>query len=273
MGAAALAPVWPATGLAQGRPALALQAKAGEPCARAGARRRRFGRWRARTPVQARRHPRRRLRQRTAAPAVLNWRGIDGVPAAEPLTARAPLASGGKEALQLPLRHAGTFLCDLGLLGDGQARPSRARALVVRESEPVAVDRDEVLLIEDWRLRADGTAIAPGADPKDTAPVYTINGRPSLDISARTNERIRLRFINGCQRSVIAIKLKDLDVRVMAIDSQPAEPFQARNGALVLAPGGRVDAFVDVTAPAGTVIDPAARRQGSPPDRQARRRQ
>ena len=38
----------------------------------------------------------------------------------------------------------------------------------------------------------------------------------------------------------------------MAIDSQPAEPFQARNGALVLAPGGRVDAFIDVTLPAGT---------------------
>jgi hypothetical protein len=39
----------------------------------------------------------------------------------------------------------------------------------------------------------------------------------------------------------------------MAIDGQPAEPFQARNGALMLPPGGRVDAFVDVTAPAGSV--------------------
>ena len=38
----------------------------------------------------------------------------------------------------------------------------------------------------------------------------------------------------------------------MAIDSQPSEPFQARNGALVLAPGSRVDVFVDVTAAAGT---------------------
>ena len=38
----------------------------------------------------------------------------------------------------------------------------------------------------------------------------------------------------------------------MAIDGQPSEPFQARNGALVLAPGGRVDAFIDVTMPAGT---------------------
>ncbi len=37
----------------------------------------------------------------------------------------------------------------------------------------------------------------------------------------------------------------------MAIDSQPAEPFIARNGALLLPPGGRTDVFVDVTATAG----------------------
>jgi FtsP/CotA-like multicopper oxidase with cupredoxin domain len=84
-------------------------------------------------------------------------------------------------------------------------------------------------------------------------PVQTINGRASLDLSARINERLRLRLLNGCQRSVIAVKLDGIEVRVMALDSQPAEPFQARNGALVIAPGGRVDVFVDVTAAAGTV--------------------
>ena len=173
-------------------------------------------------------------------------------PAVEPLTARAPLAAGGKEALQLPLRHAGTFLCDLGLLGDGQARPSRARALVVRESETVAVDRDEVLLVEDWRLRAGRNRDRARSRPQGCR-TGLYDQRPAFAryLSA-TNERLRLRFINGCQRSVIAIKIENLDVRVMAIDGQPAEPFQARNGALVLAPGGRVDAFIDVTAPAGT---------------------
>ena len=65
---------------------------------------------------------------------------------------------------------------------------------------------------------------------------------------ARINERLRLRFINACQRTVIALKLEGRDVHVMALDGQPAEPFPARNGALVLAPGGRADAFVDVTA-------------------------
>jgi FtsP/CotA-like multicopper oxidase with cupredoxin domain len=73
-----------------------------------------------------------------------------------------------------------------------------------------------------------------------------------MDVAVRTNERIRFRFINGSHRSVIAIKIENYDVRVMAIDGQPAEPFLARNGALVLAPGGRVDALVDATAPAGT---------------------
>ncbi len=132
-----------------------------------GRRRRRFGR----SPVRKSRFKRGDTVEVTLAnelpqPVALNWRGLDGAASVESLTARAPLAAGVKETLQLPLRHAGTLLCDLTLLGDGQARPSRARALVVRESETVAVDRDEVFLVEDWRLRPDGTAIAPGIRPQ-----------------------------------------------------------------------------------------------------------
>ena len=192
------------------------------------------------------------LANRLPVPAVLNWRGLDGVPAAEPLIATTPLAPGANQSFAIPLRHAGTFLCDLRLLGDGQARASSARALIVAESEAIAVDRDEVLLIEDWMIRPDGTAIAPGIDPKDATPLYTINGRTMLDIPIRHHERLRLRFINGFQRNVIAVKLDDQEVRVMALDGQPSEPFPARNGALVLAPGARIDAFIEAEAPPGS---------------------
>lgn len=252
IGVAALVPLWPVAGRAQARSAVALRARPDTLAFRPNA---------PATPVWSLHGPELRFKRGEAveiafgnelpAPAALDWRGIDGVPAAEPLTGRPPLTPGGNETLQLPLRHAGTFLCGLGLLGDGQARPTRARPLIVTETEPVAVDRDEAVLIEDWRIRPDSTAIAPGSDPKDAVAIHTINGRASFDLSARVNERVRLRIINGCQRSVIAVKLEGLDVQVMAIDGQPSEPFQARNGALVLAPGGRTDAFVDVTTAAG----------------------
>ena len=48
--------------------------------------------------------------------------------------------------------------------------------------------------------------------------------------------------------------MESLDIRVMALDSQPAEPFLARNGALLLAPGARIDVFVDATAPPGSKV-------------------
>ena len=257
LGAAVLSPALPRIAAAQGRPSLVLQAKAGTVALRQGE---------ANTPIWSllglapeRDTSLKRgdeleitLANELPAAAALNWHGLDGVPTAEPLAARAPFSSGAKETFVIPLRHAGTFMCDLRLLGDGQARPLPARALVVRENEPVAVDRDEVFLIEDWRLRRDGTAIAPGIDPKDTMPLYTINGLVTPDIPTRANERLRFRFINGCQRNVIVLKIEGHDVRVMALDSQPAEPFLARGGALVLAPGTRVDAFIDATAPPGS---------------------
>jgi FtsP/CotA-like multicopper oxidase with cupredoxin domain len=192
------------------------------------------------------------LRNELPVPAVLSWRGLDGVPLAEPLAARPPLVPGRTEKLVIPLRQAGTMLCDLRLLGDNRARPSPARALIVTENEPIAVDRDEVFMIEDWRLRPNGDAIAPGVDPTDTIPLYTVNRKLMPDITARPHERVRFRFINGCQRAVIALKIDGHLPQVMALDSQPAEPFPARNGTVLLAPGGRADTFVDANASPGS---------------------
>jgi FtsP/CotA-like multicopper oxidase with cupredoxin domain len=183
-----------------------------------------------------------------SAPVVLNWRGIDGALAAEPLISRRPLAPGAGDTIELPLRHAGTYLCDVALLGDGAALPTRSLPLIVTEREVTAADRDEVILIEDWRLRADGTAIAAGVDPKDAVPIYTVNGQTTWDIRLRTNERLRIRLINGLQRNVIALKIGGYESWVMALDGQPAEPFLARGGGLILAPGARADVFIDATA-------------------------
>jgi FtsP/CotA-like multicopper oxidase with cupredoxin domain len=262
LGVAALGPAMPRIAAPEPRPSLMLQAKVGAIALRPGGPDTPIWSLAGPMPDRGVRYKRGEeleitLQNDLPVPAVLNWHGIAGAPAADPLAARLPLSPGARETYVVPLRHAGTLLCDLRLLGDGQARPSGASALVVGESEAVAVDRDEMFLIEDWRLRPDGTAIAPGIDPSGTVPVYTINGttsdgKTSQDIPARTHERLRFRFINGCQRNVIAVKIEGHEVTVMALDGQPSEPFPARNGALVLAPGGRVDAFIDASAAPGS---------------------
>jgi FtsP/CotA-like multicopper oxidase with cupredoxin domain len=257
LGAAALGPAMPATATAQPRPSLALQAKADTIALRPGGPDTPIWSLAGPAPDQDFRFkradaPEITLLNELPVATVLNWHGIDGAAVVEPLLARTPLTSQATGSFAFPLRHAGTYLCDLRLLGDGQARPSAARALIVEESEAVAVDHDEVFLIEDWRLRPDGSAIALGTDPNDTTPLYTINRKTTLDIPSRAHQRLRFRFINGCQRTVLAIKIEGHDVRVMALDGQPAEPFLARGGALVLAPGGRADVFIDATMPAGS---------------------
>ena len=57
---------------------------------------------------------------------------------------------------------------------------TRAGALIVEESTPVAVDHDVLLLLEDW----------------PAAPV-TVNGAPDIELAVRANERLRLRLVNA----------------------------------------------------------------------------
>ncbi|MDQ8726090.1 multicopper oxidase domain-containing protein [Bradyrhizobium sp. LHD-71] len=185
----------------------------------------------------------------------LNWYGQDNSAGAVPLLAQAGIAAGQTATRAVALQKAGTRFFEARIGSEGATRPLPCGAFVVRETTPPEVDRDELLLIEDWRLTPDGTAIAPGESGTDTSTVYTINGQLDWIIAARTNQRLRLRFVNGCQRAVIAFRIADHDVRVMAIDGVPTEPFPARDGRLILAPGTRVDVMFDATRP------PASRSQ------------
>lgn len=182
------------------------------------------------------------------------WYGLNGTALPAPVRGRAPIAPNSTETSIISMPSAGTLLADFRLFEDRLSQPARPLPIIAAETSPIAVDRDEVLLIEEWRLRPDGTALPPGRAAEGTTPLYTLNGQTSFELSASAGERLRLRFINGSQRSVLAIKLEGHEVQVMALDSQPAEPFPARNGALVLAPGARADALVDAATSAGFVL-------------------
>jgi FtsP/CotA-like multicopper oxidase with cupredoxin domain len=61
-------------------------------------------------------------------------------------------------------------------------------------------------------------------------------------------------LINATSARGLVLRLPDHAPWVMAIDGQPAEPFVPREGRLALAPGGRLDLFLDATAPAGAIV-------------------
>ena len=164
------------------------------------------------------------FQNRLQVPLTPHWSGLEG--AADPLLLRGPVAIGKDEKLIISMPQAGTLMAGLRLFDDVLKPPAR----------PLP-------------------AIPPGAaGGSDSTPIYTVNGKLAPDLTLRPNERLRLRLINGCQRAVVAVKIEGLNVMVMALDGQPAEPFAARNGALVLAPGSRADVFLDGTAPPGSAM-------------------
>ena len=197
LGAAALVRRWPRPATARGAQVAGCcsQSRCTSPCVRES-RIRRYGRSgasRPGSPLQARRQAG-NYASRTNCPyrSVLNWRGIDGAPAAEPLLARAPAGAGcqGKPCDSIAsCRHVHVRP---PAAGRRRRRGHRRRVpLVVGESEPVAVDRDEMFLIEDWRLRAGRNRDRARTRPTGHASrLYTVNGLNSLDITARINERL-----------------------------------------------------------------------------------
>jgi len=188
----------------------------------------------------------------TTQPVAMAFHGLDGAARLEPLLGQPPLAPRGDTATcDLPFQP-GTFLIDPRLLSGDDDRPALPRVLVIEGGETFGADRDDVLLIEDWKIGTDGVAQVAGRDSGNIPSLYTINRRITHDITVRPNERVRLRLVSGCQRSVIALKFVDCVVTVISVDSRPAESFVARDGQIVLAPGSRVDALLDATQPVGT---------------------
>ena len=132
----------------------------------------------------------------------VHWHGIrlpnamDGVPG---LT-QPPIKPGETFVYEFTPPDAGTFWYhphadSLAQLGRGLAGP-----LIVEEAEPVAVDRDLLWLLQDWRLTKDGQIAGGFGSAMDTSMsgrvgnLVTINGSVPADLGVRAGERIRLRL-------------------------------------------------------------------------------
>ena len=89
--------------------------------------------------------------------------------------------------------------------------------LIVEESEPVTVDREHVLVFDDWPMAPEDKPERTSSDPFQIRSFQVLaNGTPAPDLLVRANERVRLRLVNAAKTRVVSLRLERHAAQVMA---------------------------------------------------------
>lgn len=202
-----------------------------------------------------------RLMNKLEEPTSIHWQGgripnaLDG---AAGLTQQ-PLAVGQSADIRFTARDAGTWLYQPCLPGRMAAQVDRGLygLLIVEERQPPTVDKDLVVVIDDWRLNEDGSVALSSApalgDPPRLGNVLTINGAPkTTEATIPTGGRARLRVVNASAARILSLKFAGGPASIVAIDGQPSSTaFQPKGSIVIMTPGGRIDLMVDLPGDAG----------------------
>lgn len=193
-------------------------------------------------------------------PTTVHWHGIrlpnamDGVP----VLTQPPIAPGERFTYEFALPDAGTFFYHPHQRSHEQVARGLAGALIVEEREPIAVDRDELWVLGDWRLDRDASirggfgAFMDASHGGRVGNTVTVNGRVRETFAVRSGERIRLRLINAAGARIFALEFRGHAPTVIALDGQPVEPHAPEGGVVVLAPAQRADVVIDMLGAPGS---------------------
>ena len=203
---------------------------------------------------------RRRFVNELPQTSTVHWHGIridnamDGVPE---LT-QAAVPHGGDFLYDFVAPDAGTYWYHSHDRTSEQMARGLYGALIVEEVDGgPEVDRDEIMMIDDWRLTQEARI-----DPRfgmmgdrshggRLGNWVSINGESDWGREVRRNERLRLRLVNAANARIFSLELYGFEGRVVALDGQPlANPAPLEP--LVLAPAQRVDLILDVVGEEGS---------------------
>ncbi len=201
-------------------------------------------------------------------PTTVHWHGLrvpndmDGVPHISQL----PIPPGESFHYEFELVDAGTFWYHPHFTSSEQVGRGLHGVLIVDEPEPVAVDRDVIWVLDDWRLDQEAQIVPFNLNMRDASHngrignVVTVNGDISESFSVQPGERLRLRLVNVANARTFALEFKGLDPWIVAMDGHPVDPMRPDNNLVILGAGQRIDLILDVTGSPGessTVIDHA----------------
>ncbi len=202
----------------------------------------------------------RRLVNNLPQPTAVHWHGIrienamDGVPG---LTQDAVPPNGSFD-YDFAVPDAGTYWYHSHNRSMEQVARGLYGPLIVEESGAPDVDRDMVLMLDDWRIDPETVQITDdfdnGHDLSHAGRIgnlVTVNGQFDPSFRTKQNERLRLRLINASNARIFNISLDGLSGWLVALDGMPLEQPVQFTEVLPFAPAQRMDLIVDVVAKPG----------------------
>ena len=201
----------------------------------------------------------RRLQNNLDQPHSVHWHGIridnamDGVP---DLT-QAAVPPGGTFDYDFVVPDAGTYWYHSHFKSTEQEERGLYGALIVEEADPLDIDREEVLILDDWLMQDTGEINPDFEAQMDRSHAgrngnyVTTNSLFQPILPAQRNERLRLRLINAATARIFPLALQGLTGWVVAYDGMPLAEPEPIGDILVLAPAQRMDLIVDVIAEEG----------------------
>jgi FtsP/CotA-like multicopper oxidase with cupredoxin domain len=189
----------------------------------------------------------------------VHWHGIrlpiamDGVPG----ISQTPIAPNQTFTYEFTPPDAGTFWYHPHANSLEQLGRGLYGAIIVQEAEPLAVDRDLVWVLSDWRLKSDGELAGGFANPMEAAMsgrignLVTLNGTAAIEQPFRSGERVRLRLINAAIARIMALRFEGHHPTIVAFDGQPCAPHFPKDGRILLGPAMRIDLILDLIGEPG----------------------
>lgn len=184
----------------------------------------------------------------------IHWHGVrvpnamDGVPG----VTQPPIEPGDSFRYEFTPKDAGTFWFHPHVRGAEQVERGLYGVLVVEDADPPAYSRDLVWVLDDWKLKPDGSLDERFVTRHDLAHdgrwgnVRAVNGKVKPELQVRPGERFRLRLVNTANGRMFRPDFSGVEAKGIAFDGMRAsEPFDPTG--YVLAPGNRLD--LDVTIP------------------------
>lgn len=200
------------------------------------------------------------LRNGLSEPTTIHWHGIRNDNAMDGVAylTQEPVTPGETFAYRFTPPDAGTYWYHPHNRTWEQMARGLYGVLVVEEAEPVAVDRDVVLVVDDWRLDDSGQidsrsfgSIHDKAHAGRLGNVVTANGKGFEAIPILAGERVRVRLLNAANARIMGVKFGNHTPVVVALDGQPVSPFRPDGDVVLLAPAQRADLIIDGTGEPG----------------------